>query len=822
MTRADVSICLIVKNDPAIEECLKSIRDWVQEIVIVDTGSNDGITQNIARKYADIFEVFTDCSDPDTGLINDFSMARQRSFDLATKSWVGWCDSDDVIVGLENLQSVIDSYNKELLKTNPVFLLFPYEYSYNELGKCNCRHYRERLVSNKHAMHWQNPCHEVAIPNDNMQLALITREEITWKHRRQYSPKQMESGRNLRILRKYFEKVGESDARQMYYLGLECCNSGLIDEAIKYLSRYIEISGWDDERAMAAIKLTDIYMGLGQFENALKWAFKTVEIKHTWCEGYFALAKIFYWFAMKGGANEYTYWEKVVYFAKHGFTLPPTKTLLFINPQDREYEIHRYYNMALNKMGDVVGALESTKTALQYQSTDDALVQNKKLYEDFLARQKIAENANILKNNGTINQVAMEQVFAIINNQPIPCMIEAVKEAIIEDVKQDKTEVKQLVSVDASKLDIVFYAGDGMEIWNPDTIKKVGQGGSELILMEQAKRLVALGHKVRVYSSCGEDKIYDGVEYCQTHKYKDLTCDVLVISRNAEAIDDKYNIQAKLKLIWVHDIYVWNATNERLLKADRILALSEWHKSNLMNAHNVHSDHIITTRNGVDLNRFDKQVKRNRFKCINSSSPDRSWPVLLSCWPHIKARVPKSELHLFYGFDNWKKVAVGYPGQPEFIASLEAQILSMKSMGVEYHGRVNQETLANEFLSAGVMLFPSWFSETFFIGGAEAQAAGLRIITSSIAAINETVGDRGVRIDGEWTSEQYQRRFIDEAVKALTEEDNSDRLISQQYAKDHFCLDQLAKDWEKMFFELIEKKKTNPVVPYYPTRQYRT
>lgn len=812
--KSPVSLCMIVKNDPAIEECLKSIREYVTEIVIVDTGSNDGITQNIARKYADIFEVFTECNDPETGLINNFSMARQRSFDHATQPWVMWADSDDIITGIENLQTVIDSYDPEWLKTNPVFLLFPYEYSYNELGKCNCRHYRERLVSNKSKIHWQNPCHEVAIPNDNIQLSLITREELTWKHRRQFSPKQMESGRNLRILRNYFEKVGETDARQMYYLGLECCNSGLIDEAIKHLSRYIELSGWDDERAMAALKLIDIYMGIGQLETALQWAFKTVEIKHDWCEGYFALAKIFYFLANKPGVNEMNYWSKVVYFTKLGFTLPPTRTLLFINPQDRDYEIHRYYNMALNKLGDVPGALESVNTALQFLPDDAALAMNKKLYEDFLSRQKIAENTVSMKNNGTLDQKAVDQVFAIINNQPIPHIEQTT--AIV--VSQQAISSKVL---DPSKLDIIFYAGDGMEVWNPDTIKTVGNGGSEIMLAENAKRLVALGHRVRVYSSCGEDKVYDGVEYYQTAKYKDLVCDILVISRNASAIDDTYNITAKLKLIWVHDVFVWNATNERLLKADRILALSEWHKQDLINAHNIHPEHVLVTRNGIDLTRFDKKVERNRYKCMNSSSPDRSWPILLDCWPHIKALVPKAELHLMYGFDNWKKVAAGYAGQPELIARLEQQIKEMSAMGVVYHGRVSQQKLAEEFLSAGAWIFPTWFVETSCISAMEAQAAGLRMITSSIGALNETVGPRGIRIDGEWTSPEYKRAFIDHVVAALRHEDNADRDGLQKYAKEHFGSDQLAKDWEKMFVNMIEKKKADPVVPYYPTSQYR-
>ena len=48
--KAPVSLCIIVKNEPIFENCLKSIRDYVQEIVVVDTGSTDN-TPEIAKKY---------------------------------------------------------------------------------------------------------------------------------------------------------------------------------------------------------------------------------------------------------------------------------------------------------------------------------------------------------------------------------------------------------------------------------------------------------------------------------------------------------------------------------------------------------------------------------------------------------------------------------------------------------------------------------------------------------------------------------------------------------------------------------------------------
>ena len=48
-----ISLCMIVKNEENIlERCLDSVADLVDEIIIVDTGSEDG-TKVIAAKYTD-------------------------------------------------------------------------------------------------------------------------------------------------------------------------------------------------------------------------------------------------------------------------------------------------------------------------------------------------------------------------------------------------------------------------------------------------------------------------------------------------------------------------------------------------------------------------------------------------------------------------------------------------------------------------------------------------------------------------------------------------------------------------------------------------
>jgi glycosyltransferase involved in cell wall biosynthesis len=747
-TRAPVSMCLIVKNEPLLEKCILSIRDHVKEIVIVDTGSTDG-TIEVAKKYADIFESYSECNDPETGLITSFSMARQRSFDLATQPWVAWMDADDIIVGGENFSKLITKHAEET-KIRNVGFVFPYEYSYNEFGQVTCNHYRERLVSNKKAFKWVNPVHEVLINTDSNSV-FYNYDDIIYKHQRQYGNKVMEGGRNLRILKKYLEEVGDTDARQLYYIGLEYFNNGFVEEAIQNLTKYIDLSGWDDERAMACLKLVDIYTMQADYHSALKWAFKTIALKENWGEGYFALGRMFYFLGQNDPPEEIRNWQRCAHFIKIGLELPPTKTLLFVNPLDRDYDIHRYYNLALSKLGKLKEAIESIDTALLKQAGDTSLLLNRRLFEVIMSKRDIGQALTKLLDLNEIDKHSAEFIAAVINKQinvsetnksaqpaatidqvknvpldltsppqnvnveqlesttimlwkqyilhdesekalsflnNVPAIIQNSK-AIIDAKELTKKAIANISNVDIKpntakslnkfatvsstkeKLDIVFFAGDGVEIWTPDTVKKGGIGGSETMLMQQAKNLHALGHKVRVYNSCGSPGVYNGVQYYPTEQYRNLKCDVLVVSRRADMLADQYNIQARLKLLWVHDVFAIRATNELLLKADRILALTNWHKANLTNYHNVHNDHVLVTRNGIDLTRFDKQIPRNKFKVVNSSSPDRSWPILLDCWGRIKQRVPQAELHLFYGFKNWEYSAQFDAGQAALIVRLK-------------------------------------------------------------------------------------------------------------------------------------------------------
>lgn len=87
-----ISCCMIVKDEEDnLSRCLKSVTDFVDEIVIVDTGSTDD-TKYIARKFTD--KIYDLEWLEDDGLGN-FSRARNYSIDQATGDYIFWIDADE-------------------------------------------------------------------------------------------------------------------------------------------------------------------------------------------------------------------------------------------------------------------------------------------------------------------------------------------------------------------------------------------------------------------------------------------------------------------------------------------------------------------------------------------------------------------------------------------------------------------------------------------------------------------------------------------------------------------------------------------------------
>ncbi|MBD3333721.1 tetratricopeptide repeat protein, partial [candidate division GN15 bacterium] len=107
-----ISVCMIVKNEEEmLPECLDSVRDWADEIVVVDTGSEDR-TIEIAESYrARIFH------QPWEG---DFSKHRNYSIEQATCDWIFIIDADERFEpeGVEMLKRTMNNPNINVISIN--------------------------------------------------------------------------------------------------------------------------------------------------------------------------------------------------------------------------------------------------------------------------------------------------------------------------------------------------------------------------------------------------------------------------------------------------------------------------------------------------------------------------------------------------------------------------------------------------------------------------------------------------------------------------------------------------------------------------------
>ena len=89
MKKAGISLCMIVKNEEKyLRGCLESVKDLVDEMIIVDTGSTDK-TIDIANEFSAKIYNFKWC--------NDFSKARNESIKHANYEWILYLDADEQI-----------------------------------------------------------------------------------------------------------------------------------------------------------------------------------------------------------------------------------------------------------------------------------------------------------------------------------------------------------------------------------------------------------------------------------------------------------------------------------------------------------------------------------------------------------------------------------------------------------------------------------------------------------------------------------------------------------------------------------------------------
>lgn len=366
---ANISLAMIVKDEAKVlARCLDSVKDVVDEIVIVDTGSTDG-TLDIAKRYTDKVLYFD--------WIDDFSAARNFSFDQCTKDFILWLDADDEVQP-EDAQKI-----KELDLSDKEIVICDYVYSHDEFGNDQCIVPRERILRRNLNPRWQEEIHEYILVNHQTFISGIRVHH--WK-------KAGSSERNLRIL----ERIVKGDdptpgamkpgvkPRNVFYLGKEYQDFGKIDEAIIYLSKYVQMSGmfWEDV-FRAWFFLAQCYMHKHDDNNFKRCFFESMKMEERRAELYCLMGE--YYMNMRR-------WDRAVYWYKMAAVIERPKELLSAyQPEYYTWVPHLQLCVCYNALGDIKKAYEHNKKVLEYRPKDSRAVNNDRLLSSALEKKTLRD-----------------------------------------------------------------------------------------------------------------------------------------------------------------------------------------------------------------------------------------------------------------------------------------------------------------------------------------------------------------------------------------------------------------------------------------------
>lgn len=275
--KAPISLCIINRNDAAnLVRLVARARPYVEEIVVVDTGSDDGSPQAARAVGADIVierpDLLTD------GNLRSFSEARQVSFDAASQPWLLWLDTDDDLLGWELLSHLCKLADLQRDISGPGFhVRMFYDYSWNaDRSQCTQSFTRERLVHRDDGWKWRRPVHEFLRRDQGFEPEVRV-DTIRVIHLSQ-GARGIANNRNLRILFQWLADGGSEEDPQalFYYLGDEMLARGEFQKAFNF---FVQVPDgrpywWDRSRFRAARAL----VCAGRYADAID--FLAAAIKH--------------------------------------------------------------------------------------------------------------------------------------------------------------------------------------------------------------------------------------------------------------------------------------------------------------------------------------------------------------------------------------------------------------------------------------------------------------------------------------------------------------------------------------------------------------
>ena len=277
--------------------------------------------------------------------------------------------------------------------------------------------------------------------------------------------------------------------------------------------------------------------------------------------------------------------------------------------------------------------------------------------------------------------------------------------------------------------------------WDPSSVHK-GVNGSEEAVIYLANSFSRNCYRVVVYNTVEEDSAFGysftNPQYLPIQNVGECVdkFDIVVVWRFYSHLEVANKIVKEDGRIyfWPHD----NLTSKEQVEPcidmfHKYLFLSKYQRAQYAGIYQeTDNKDYLMIGNGIQHEPLTV-LNKKRLSFIYSSNYGRGLSHALNLWPKIRNRFPEATLDVYYGRQTW----CTWPDT--LVNDVVLKMHSLRHMGVIEHGQVGHGELDKAFEKASFMLYPCDFYETFCITAVKAQSKGCVVLTTPLAALNETV-----------------------------------------------------------------------------------
>ena len=740
-----ICLCMIVKNaGPLFEKVLTENLNIIDRWCILDTGSTDGTQDTIRRVLKNKKGALYE--EP----FVDFKTSRNRCLEFAGKTCKFIIMLDDTYVVRGNLRSFLTDVRGD--KFSDSFSLL--------IQSDDSEYYSNRIIKSESNLKYIYKIHEVITDKNNNNVTIPFEDAFIFDYRSDYMEQRTTDRKkfDLELLFKEYEDDPD-DPRALYYIAQTYGCLGDDTNKALYFRKRIDhpAEGYVQEKIDSYFELArTLNFKLNNTLTMEKWEECEVLYLNAWKLDKTRPDALYFigvhYYLEKNYNKCYKYFKEAFdlgYPINSQYSLKPTLSFHFLP----KFLTEVCYYLKDFKTGESAAKLFLTSSKYNKPGGES--------WELMLSWLNIHINLNHL---GTVSSTP------IVRNNKIFCIV----------------------------------ADGGWENWSGKDILTKGVGGSETWVIEMARYIKKnTDFDVVVFCKTDSSEFFEGVGYNPLSLFHRFVAEHLVeyciISRYTEYVPVALNSNCVNVGLIFHDLLNPALVIPVNAKLKWIFGLTEWHCKHICNFFPQFKEIIIPLNYGIDQNKFHKSNKiKNSF--IYSSFPNRGLIVLLKMWNLIINKFPDSVLNVYCDVDGeWVSKVI-----PEEIIEIKKLI---KQPGINYHSWVSKSELANAWKTAEYWFYPCKFMETFCLTALEAAITKTFVISNNLAALGETVGNRGLIIEGNPLDQEWQTECIDKLFQIMEDTTFKNIKIEENY--------KWAKtlNWETQANKLINI--LNPFPKYY-------